>query len=334
MGRIHIVSGLVVLEEEIDFKPLPSGVSSSGRPHIGQRIEPRHWRRRYQLWSKFDCGIQMDEEAWFEVTPENIGKHIAMRTSGKEIIHDCCCGVGGNSVQFALNGQHVYSIDLNPSRLLMLRNNANIYGVCNMITPIHMDVLDYIQEQKQISPSSHAVFISPPWGGIPSYTKSRIGIDDLPINLRLIVPLAIKYFGALVLHLPKQMNLEEIMSIAREQNIRYIEVESVYYSHPVRHLKCHLVYIDSQISGRQSIFVGPRRFRLRSLLSLADGSRFGAAYTDWFLKVHYTGRYLLRALSSLRKFPAYLERVDFSKLSPAESSIMSDLIHDSKSNHK
>jgi len=319
----------VVLREDIDFDPPPRCGVSSRKPRQEFFSKPttelRHWRRRYQLWSKFDDGIQMDEEAWFEVTPENIGKHIAERTVMKETIHDCCCGVGGNSVQFALHGHHVYSVDLNSARLRMVRNNARIYGVCSMITPLHLDVLDYIQEHKQISPSSHVVFISPPWGGKASCTKSRIGIDDLPINLRLIIPLALMNFGSLVLHLPKQMDLNDIISIAQEQNIRYMEVESVYYSKPIRHLKCHIVYIDALISGRQSLFMGPRRFRLRSLLSYVDGSKFGYAYKEGFLKVHYTGRYILQALQTLKKTPGYVEQQDLFELSPTEVSIISDL---------
>ena len=29
----------------------------------------RYWELRHELWSKFDEGIQMDEEGWFSVTP-------------------------------------------------------------------------------------------------------------------------------------------------------------------------------------------------------------------------------------------------------------------------
>lgn len=45
-------------------------------------------------------------EGWFSVTPEIIAKHIAERVVTYEdmLIVDAFCGVGGNTIQFALKG--------------------------------------------------------------------------------------------------------------------------------------------------------------------------------------------------------------------------------------
>jgi trimethylguanosine synthase len=40
-------------------------------------------------------------ESWFSVTPEKIAEHIAHRCQTDTIV-DAFCGVGGNSIQFAL----------------------------------------------------------------------------------------------------------------------------------------------------------------------------------------------------------------------------------------
>ena len=49
---------------------------------------PNHlfWQQRYYYFSKFDKGIQMDEESWYSVTPEEIAKYTAELIKGKTII--------------------------------------------------------------------------------------------------------------------------------------------------------------------------------------------------------------------------------------------------------
>lgn len=47
-------------------------------------------------------------EGWFSVTPEKIAEHIAGRVSQSftcDIVVDAFCGVGGNTIQFALTGK-------------------------------------------------------------------------------------------------------------------------------------------------------------------------------------------------------------------------------------
>ncbi|KAK6632608.1 hypothetical protein RUM43_013376 [Polyplax serrata] len=60
----------------------------------------KFWHRRYELFSKFDRGIQLDSESWFSVTPENVAKHHAERCRC-DVIVDAFCGAGGNAIQFA-----------------------------------------------------------------------------------------------------------------------------------------------------------------------------------------------------------------------------------------
>ncbi|THG20994.1 hypothetical protein TEA_029870 [Camellia sinensis var. sinensis] len=60
----------------------------------------KYWLQRYDLFSKYDQGIKMDEEGWFSVTPEEIAVRHAVRSGGGVVI-DCFAGVGGNAIQFA-----------------------------------------------------------------------------------------------------------------------------------------------------------------------------------------------------------------------------------------
>ncbi|XP_045060870.2 trimethylguanosine synthase isoform X1 [Desmodus rotundus] len=68
----------------------------------------KYWAQRYRLFSRFDDGIKLDTEGWFSVTPEKIAEHIANRVSQSfkcDIVVDAFCGVGGNTIQFALTGK-------------------------------------------------------------------------------------------------------------------------------------------------------------------------------------------------------------------------------------
>lgn len=101
---------------EIDFSHLQSAQLQSLRciivkiRHRGRRyrdkkeglspLVEKYWLQRYNLFSKYDEGIKMDEEGWFSVTPEEVAIRHAWRCRGRVVI-DCFCGVGGNAIQFA-----------------------------------------------------------------------------------------------------------------------------------------------------------------------------------------------------------------------------------------
>jgi trimethylguanosine synthase len=76
---------------ELEFQKMPDAYSAT--------IE-KYWCQRYILFSRFDDGVNMDEEGWFSVTPEVIAHHQASRCASGTVI-DCFTGVGGNAIQFA-----------------------------------------------------------------------------------------------------------------------------------------------------------------------------------------------------------------------------------------
>jgi len=87
-------------EEEAEY-PAKGG---SLHPRRNPKLR-KYWEQRYSLFSKFDQGIQIDEEGWYSVTPESIAVHIANRCAS-DVIVDAFCGIGGNSIQFALTCNH------------------------------------------------------------------------------------------------------------------------------------------------------------------------------------------------------------------------------------
>ncbi|KAL7054829.1 hypothetical protein AAHC03_024338 [Spirometra sp. Aus1] len=97
------------------------------------------WKRRYDLFERFDDGIELDKESWYSVTPEIIARHQARKCSCNLII-DGFAGVGGNSIQFSQTCAFVISIDNCVERLGLLRKNAAVYGATSKIDAICGDL--------------------------------------------------------------------------------------------------------------------------------------------------------------------------------------------------
>jgi trimethylguanosine synthase len=96
----------------------------------------------------------------------------------KSIIIDLFCGVGGNTIAFALSGRwkRVYAIEKNDAALACAKHNAEIYGVADRITFFQGDCfellgLDEAKQDNAVLPlqtvvgTYGVVFASPPWGG-------------------------------------------------------------------------------------------------------------------------------------------------------------------------
>ncbi|XP_063915010.1 trimethylguanosine synthase-like isoform X3 [Zophobas morio] len=162
----------------------------------------KYWHRRFNLFSKFDEGIKLDEESWYSVTPEQIAKHIAKRCTC-DVIIDSFCGAGGNSIQFAFTCKRVIAIDIDPRKIELARNNAEIYGVADRIEFI---VGDFFQLAGGLK--ADVVFFSPPWGG-PSYLREPVYdlesmLQPFPISKLLEVGRAIT--SNIAVFLPKNSN--------------------------------------------------------------------------------------------------------------------------------
>lgn len=137
----------------------------------------KYWAQRYRYFTLFDEGIKMDMEGWYSVTPEKIAAHIAERCR-TDVVIDAFCGVGGNSIQFALRCHQVIAIDIDPVRLECARHNAKIYGVDDRIEFICGDFMTLIPRLK-----ADVVFLSPPWGGPGYLAQDEFDIKhDIPMD--------------------------------------------------------------------------------------------------------------------------------------------------------
>ena len=121
----------------------------------------------------------MTDDAWYGVSQElvaaKIAQHVAVMTpADKSIMIDAFCGVGGNTIAFALSGRwkRVYAIESDAVTLECARRNAEIYGVKDKISWFLGDCFkllgtgeNAVVGLRELISQFGVIFGSPPWGG-------------------------------------------------------------------------------------------------------------------------------------------------------------------------
>ncbi|KAL4726021.1 Kelch repeat-containing protein 3 [Fusarium chlamydosporum] len=150
----------------------------------------KYFAQRYSIFSLYDYGVHMTDDAWFGVTPEPVANQVANDMYGtdekKHILIDVFGGAGGNSIAFALSERwsRVISIERDPSTLACAQNNSTIYGVePGLITWILGDSFEYLDKlfnhpeelhpDLRVNLDETVLFASPPWGG-PGYRTDEV----------------------------------------------------------------------------------------------------------------------------------------------------------------
>jgi len=185
--------------------------SSSGWswPTRDESVEPlskdldKYWRRRYEYFSRFDEGIQIDAEGLYSVVPEKTALEQAQLVMGRTVL-DAFAGVGGNAIGFARSGKHVIAADHNEHRLSMAVNNAHVYGVSELIEFHLCDALVSLQEFH-----ADAVYLDPPWGGLDYKDRGVFHLADFQPNGHTLLRMALTRFNEVLLRVPRTFSLEE-----------------------------------------------------------------------------------------------------------------------------
>ncbi|XP_032738458.1 trimethylguanosine synthase isoform X2 [Lontra canadensis] len=219
-GVTQVTPDSLQVETEVESKKKKKKKKNKNKKVIGLPPEiaavpelAKYWAQRYRLFSRFDDGIKLDREGWFSVTPEKIAEHIAGRVSQSfkcDIVVDAFCGVGGNTIQFALTGKRVIAIDIDPVKIDLARNNAEVYGIADKIEFICGDFLLLASHLK-----ADVVFLSPPWGGPDYATAETFDIRTMmsPDGFE-IFRLSQKITNNIVYFLPRNADIDQVASLA------------------------------------------------------------------------------------------------------------------------
>nr|CCA24762.1 trimethylguanosine synthase putative [Albugo laibachii Nc14] len=176
----------------------------------------KFWRQRYQLFHRYDQGIEMDYESWYSVTPQAIAEHIAERVRCGTVV-DLFAGCGGNTIQLAQTCHHVIAIEIDPLRIHKAKHNAQVYGVSDRIEWICGDALEVISRLQ-----ADVIFLSPPWGGL-NYSRDVYSLKDMMINESCsgvdLFQLVSKVTENIVYYLPKTTSGDELEALVPKQSI-------------------------------------------------------------------------------------------------------------------
>jgi trimethylguanosine synthase len=198
----------------------------------------KYWDRRYNLFSRFDEGIQIDEEGLYSATPEIIALRQAEKMNCKVVV-DGFCGVGANAIAFARFGTKVYAIEKDEKRLEMARHNAKIYGVVDKIKFIHGDFFieaPKIKAEGTCPEPGEWVFLDPSWGGPKHENLRSFKLSDFLPDGNDILKLAFSNFPKIALKVPDNFDISELEKLGKayeiEDDIMYGRVifRTVYFS--------------------------------------------------------------------------------------------------------
>jgi len=174
----------------------------------------KYWDRRYELFSKWDDGVQTDEEGLYSVKPERFALEIGRLLKGQTVL-DAFCGIGGSAIAFARCGKRVIAVDIDRDRLSMAKRNAEIYGVSARMEFIHDDVMEAYPTL-----SFDALNIDPPWGGPDYAKKTRFGWRDFSPNPLPLIQRAISSGIAVAVGLPANFSADDLGELPAETVLR------------------------------------------------------------------------------------------------------------------
>ncbi|KAI5291760.1 hypothetical protein KEM54_000552 [Ascosphaera aggregata] len=186
----------------------------------------KYFAQRYTLFSKYDSGVMLTDEAWYGVTPEPIATRIALDIASatppsKKILIDAFAGVGGNTIAFAASGRwmRVYGIEKDEATLECAKRNAEVYGVSGKITWFLGDCFELLKkgQLKQLGDWS-VVFASPPWGG-PTYASSPVfDLSNMePYTLQKLHDEFSVFTDYYALYLPRTSDLNQLAKVVPDR---------------------------------------------------------------------------------------------------------------------
>lgn len=165
------------------------------------------------MFSKYDEGVELDDESWYSAVPEAVGQYAAnlMKKrlgSGKKLtLMDGMSGCGGSLLQLASVSETCIGNEYDSEKIPLLENNISVYKRTN-IDVMNEDFLDIpgLVKDKKVD----GVFLSPPWGGINYKELLKYNFEYITPNINSILEATFSMTPNLMLHIPKNTCLYDI----------------------------------------------------------------------------------------------------------------------------
>ncbi|KAH0536907.1 hypothetical protein FGG08_006245 [Glutinoglossum americanum] len=156
----------------------------------------KYWQQRYSIFSRYDEGIWMTDDAWFGITPEpvanKIAEHLSRAPEEATTVIDVFAGAGGNTIAFARSPrwEKVVAIERDPRAIACAKHNAEIYGVADKIQWIAGDCFEILRnetylffELKRPSDSIFNLSTMQPYSIVEIYDALAVICPDIALYL-------------------------------------------------------------------------------------------------------------------------------------------------------
>ncbi|RDA87312.1 hypothetical protein CP532_2645 [Ophiocordyceps camponoti-leonardi (nom. inval.)] len=210
------------------FKPAEQLPLTHRCKHYRARFEVPYFAQRYSIFSRYNEGIRLTDDAWFGVTPEPIASKTLELFGDNSVIIDAFAGAGGNTIAFARSKRwkRIIAVEQDAETLACAQHNASIYledpSPIIWVLGDSFAFLDAaIRENHKLHPDLRlnlcraVIFASPPWGG-PGYRTDEI--FDLQRMQPYGLPTLHSAYDTMdhVLYLPRTSNIRQIADLAED----------------------------------------------------------------------------------------------------------------------
>lgn len=225
----HSAKPIDNVNDDFDFEILKAKIEKNYKQIAISRKMRKYYRRRYQLFTRFDDGILLDNESWFSVTPEKVALHIAEKcfkdlgSNPNLTVLDAFCGSGGNTIAFAHYFNNVISCDIDFNKIQCAQHNATQVYKCGH--KINFLIQDFFSLDKILNCKIDLIFLSPPWGGVSYLEMKQVDISEFPLDGFQIYLYCLNKLNCenIVYFLPRNSNLEQILYMAGPGGVVQVE---------------------------------------------------------------------------------------------------------------
>ncbi|CAK80457.1 unnamed protein product (macronuclear) [Paramecium tetraurelia] len=233
------------LKLKITKKNFPCQLHPGISIDIPKQIQ-KFYRKRFFLFKKFNEGIQLDEESWYSVIPEEMSIHIANKlkaSSPDSDVIDGFCGSGGLAIQLAKCFKTVICIDIDPMQNTIFINSARSITlpiICKCMNPqqpqSQMNFLEYTHTNQDF-----ILIMCPPWGGL-NYSHQPYDLNSMKPSLQDLLTKGLQMTTKIVLQLPKNIDIQQLGSIFKDVTdklrleLKPIEVEMMLINEQINQL--------------------------------------------------------------------------------------------------
>jgi len=134
-----------------------------------------HWRDG-QLINTYMLRLLQSKKRFSKLENESMLQYVS-------IIDGTAC-VGGNTVMFCKDFNHVVAIEINSEHVKMLRHNVNLYYNFKKKVKIHRNNVITFYPKVVAKNKYNIMFLDPPWGGPEYKSEKRIELflGDTPVT--------------------------------------------------------------------------------------------------------------------------------------------------------